>query len=123
MTATDAPATTAGLLRPRNILWLAAYLALIATVAVAMFQVRGATLRTLDTPEARAEWEAWRNSPPNKQTDQPVKRRPPASPEPPALVLMRDYFGVMLTAALVFSSLLFAALTIAFHGAFLREKR
>jgi hypothetical protein len=36
---------------------------------------------------------------------------------------MRDYFGVMLTAAVVFSSLLFAALAIAARGAFGRAKK
>jgi hypothetical protein len=119
MTRTDAAGPQPGFFRrPLNLLWLAAYLALIVAVVVAMLQLRRVTVRTLGTPQARAEWEAWRTSPPNQRSDLPVKRRPPASPEPPALVLMRDYFGVMLAAALVFSSLLFAALAIAFRGAF-----
>ena len=43
------------------------------------------------------------------------------SDEPPSLVLMRDYFGVMMMAAIVFSSLLFATLAIAARGALWRE--
>ena len=96
---------------------------MITAVAVVMVQVRQATLDTLATPEAQAEWDAWRNSRPNQpDAKQPVLRRPPKSPEPPALVLMRDYFGVMLTAAIVFSSLLFAALTFATLGVLGRSR-
>ena len=67
----------------------------------------------MGTPEARAEWNAWRESEPNQRTDLSVSRRPPKSPEPPSLVLMRDHFAVLMSAAIVFSSLLFAALAIA----------
>jgi hypothetical protein len=119
MTAPDATRPPAGLFRrKRNLLWLAAWLIVVAGVIVGMLQLRNVTLRTLGTPEARAEWQAWRDAPPNQRTDLPVRRRPPSSAEPPALVLMRDYFGVMMTAAVVFSSLLFAAITIAARGAF-----
>jgi len=37
----------------------------------------------------------------------PVERRMPKSDEPPALVLMRDHFAVMMVGALLFSSLLY----------------
>jgi hypothetical protein len=37
----------------------------------------------------------------------PVKRDVPKSEEPPALVLMRDFFGVMLAGALLFTSMLY----------------
>ena len=43
-----------------------------------------------------------------------VTRRTPESPEPPWLVLMRDDFAVCLTAAIVFSSLLFGAIVFFF---------
>jgi hypothetical protein len=123
MTATDPPGAAARFLRKRNLVWLAAYLGVIVAVVVAVVQLRRVTLRTMGTPEARAEWEAWRASPPNQRTDLPVRRRVPPSAEPPSLVLMRDYFGVMLAAAIVFSSLLFAAIAIAARGAFGRERK
>jgi hypothetical protein len=50
--------------------------------------------------------------------DGPVKRRPPTSDEPPALRLMRDYFGICLGATLVFGSLLFGMIWGAARGAF-----
>lgn len=85
-----------------------------------MLKARKVTLATMSTPEARAEWEAWRESEPNQRKDLPVSRRPPKSAEPPSLVLMRDHFTVLMSAAIVFSSLLFAALAIAARGV-LRE--
>jgi hypothetical protein len=48
----------------------------------------------------------------------PVKRRVPKSQEPPALRLMRDYFGVSLAATVVFGSLLFVMVMGAVRGAF-----
>ena len=47
-------------------------------------------------PESTAAWESWRE---DVRADQdrpaPVQRRVPKSVEPPALVLTRDYFGVI----------------------------
>lgn len=81
-----------------------------------MFYARQRTLIAMSTPEAQAEWDAWRESEVNKRDDLPVKRRPPKSVEPPALVLMRDHFPVLLGAAIVFGSLLYGALAFAVRG-------
>jgi hypothetical protein len=101
----------------------AIYVAFMAGVTVAMLNVREATLATMGTPEAQAEWTAWRESEPNQRKDLPVSRHPPKSAEPPSLVLMRDHFAVLLSAAIVFSSLLFAALAIAARGVFMRQAK
>jgi len=98
--------------------WLAAYVLTLGTIVVLMLGVRRATLRALSTPSAQAQWQAWRDSEPNRTETGGVKRRPPSSSEPPALVLLRDYFGVMMTAAVVFGSLLFGAIMVAAWGAF-----
>ena len=103
--------------RKRNLVWLAAYLAVVALIVWAVFEIRRTTMRDMATPEAQAEWQAWRDAPVNHDEGGPVKRRPPSSAEPPALVLLRDYFGVILTGAVLFSSLLFAALMLAARGA------
>lgn len=105
------------MLHRKLLVWLAVYAVLLAAIVAAMFAVRNRALASFDTPQARAEWDEWREAPPNQSDDLPVKRRPPSSQEPPALVLMRDYFNVMLAAAIVFGSLLFAALAIAARGA------
>lgn len=109
----DAP--QAGSPVSRRGLWiiLAGWVALLAFVIGGMFVVRERTLQTMSTPEAQAEWNAWRESEVNRRDDLPVKRRPPKSGEPPALVLMRDHFPVLLGAAVVFGSLLYGALAFA----------
>jgi hypothetical protein len=121
MTATDISAKS--IVRHGNLLWLATYLILVAGVVLGMLQVRRLTLSAMATPAAQAEWNNWREAPPNVRTDLPVKRRRPSSNEPPALVLMRDHFPVMMTAAVVFSSLLFAAIVLAARGALARDDR
>jgi hypothetical protein len=119
MTASDTTPKT--FFRRGNLLWLAAYVVVVTGVVLVMLQVRRVTLRSLNTPEAQAEWNAWRESPPNVRTDLPVRRHPPSSDEPPALILMRDYFPVMMAAAVVFGSLLFTAIMIAARGALWRD--
>ena len=103
-------------------LWLAAYAIMLAMVVGGMLQLRSVALETMDTPKAHAQWQEWRESAPNQQADLPVRRRPPTSDEPPTLVLLRDHFGVMLGGAVLFSSLLFAAITIAVRGALWRDQ-
>ena len=99
-------------------LWLAAYLAMLAAVVVTLLDVRRQSLATLDTPQARAQWDEWRKAAQREATGAgPVQRRVPKSSEPPALVLLRDYFGVCLAAAVTFSSLLFFVLMFTIRGA------
>lgn len=114
--------SSARIFRRGNLLWLAAYALVMAAVVAAMLELRRVALATLDMPKARAQWQAWREAPPNRRTDLPVKRHPPSSDEPPALVLMRDYFGVMMSAALVFGSLLFAMIMFSVRGVLWRDR-
>ncbi len=73
-----------------------------------VYQVRAGTMESLDTPEARASLGRMAASGSPASTDGPVQHKVPSSPEAPGLVLMRDHFGVMLAAAIVFGSALFA---------------
>ncbi|MGD9722268.1 MAG: hypothetical protein AB7O59_11500 [Pirellulales bacterium] len=98
--------------------WLAAYALMFAAVVWAMFAVRRSVLQEFGTPEAIAQWQAWREAEPNQSKSGPVARRVPSSNEPPTLVLLRDHFGVMLAAAVVFSSLLFGATMVMAYGVF-----
>ena len=104
--------------RAVNLAWLAAYLVMVGVIVVLVLRAREATFRELTTPEALAEWQAWRESAPNRTDAGGVRRQPPKSAEPPALVLMRDHFAVVMSSAVVFSSLLFATIMIAARGAF-----
>jgi hypothetical protein len=79
------------------------YVLLLAAIGVAMIWLRQTALS-----QSVADWQAWRN---DVQTQQgvagPVQRSVPKSEEPPALVLLRDHFGVMVAGAVLFSSLLY----------------
>jgi hypothetical protein len=101
-----------------NLFWFIAYGIAVTGVVMLVFYLRDTTLRDLDTPEARAEWTAWREAPPNSDTTGPVRRKPPTSTEPPALLLMRDHFAVVMSGSVIFSSLLFAAVMMAARGVF-----
>jgi len=105
-------------LQKAGLQWLIAYLLTMALVVWAVFHVRTRAMETLDTPQARAEWEEWREAAGKQSIAGPVHRRTPASDEPPTVVLLRDYFGMVLGAAIVFSSALFATTMIAVRGAY-----
>ena len=98
-------------------LWFAGYLAVMGLITLGMFGVRHWALSTFDTEESRADWDAWR-----EQSQQlaaqpgPVARRAAASPEPPTIVLMRDYFTTCLVALLVLSSVLLATFAFMIRG-------
>jgi hypothetical protein len=101
-----------------NLLWLVGYIVAIAGLVVFVLHLRDTILRDLDTPEAHAEWQAWREAPPNSDATGPVRRKPPSAAEPPALLLMRDHFTVVMSGSVLFSSLLFAAVMMAVRGVF-----
>jgi hypothetical protein len=84
-----------------------------------MVRVRAMAIEVYGTVEAQAEWNTWREDA-TKMAEQPsvVKRRAPKSAQPPALVLMRDYFAVCLGGALVLSTVLFGTFMMLVRGAF-----
>lgn len=87
------------------------YSAMIAVLVGGLFVVRRNVLRDLSTPQARNDWQQWRRDVEEQQREpQVVARRVPKSEEPPALVLMRDYFVTCLIGAVMFVSLLFWAI-------------
>jgi hypothetical protein len=107
-----------------NGLWFAAYLLTLAAVAAAMVHGRSVSLTAYGTPAAQTDWDVWRADT-KKMAEQPgiVKRREAKSVEPPALVLMRDYFAVCLAGALLLSSVLFATFMFFIRGALADGRR
>src|SRR4051795_10897141 len=88
--------------------WIAGYILLLAAVVGTMLWLRQSQLANQSSPTAISNWQVWREDVRVQQTNHgPVERRVPKSDEPPALVLMRDYFMVMIAGALLFSSLLY----------------
>jgi len=96
--------------------WLAAYLLTTGLIVWSVYLIRARTMQSLDTPEARAAWEEWRQAAAQSSSES-VQHAVPSSPEAPGLVLMRDHFGVMLAAAIVFGSVLFAIMMFFIRGA------
>lgn|GEM_PF-2299953 len=99
-------------------LCLVLYLATVVAIVASLLEVRRRTLTWYDTPQARAQWEAWRAAVRRQEANAaaPVKRRVPESREPPQLVLMRDHFAACLSLSLVLGSALFATLALAVRG-------
>lgn len=88
--------------------WIAGYAALVAAVVGSMFSARQSVLAGLATPESISDWQSWRSDVKQQQSQGgPAERRVPKSDEPPALVLMRDYFAVLLFGAILFTSMLY----------------
>jgi hypothetical protein len=83
--------------------WIVGYMFLVSAVVGAMFWARQSAMSS-----SISEWQTWREAE-RKQQSGPkvVERRVPKSDEPPALVLMRDFFAVLMVGALVFSSMLY----------------
>ena len=97
---------------------LGLYVVWMSLLVGGLFWGRHVTFRDYAGPEARAKWQQFRDEMKRVSEDGPVKRRPPASDEPPALRLMRDHFGVSLGATIVFGSLLYAMIWGALWGVF-----
>jgi hypothetical protein len=84
------------------------YVVLLGTVVGTMFWMRQSAVADLSSPKSISDWQAWREDVREQQTNRgPVERRVPKSDEPPELVLMRDYFTVLMLGAILFSSMLY----------------
>ena len=95
-------------LSPFLLVLIAGYVLLLVAIVWSLMAARKWALAELATPESIRQWEAWRED--VRQQDEqpgPVRRRVPKSAEPPALVLMRDYFAVSLVGAVLFMTLLY----------------
>jgi hypothetical protein len=94
---------TANHIPPRVILSiLAGYIVLTAIIVGVMFLLRDSVVANLSTSEAKANWQGWRTK--AAQDDgmrSPIQRSVPRSAEPPALVLMRDYFTAVIVGLLL----------------------
>ena len=105
-------------MKPSLLVWLLAYLAMLALVLGGLWYGRSQALAVYGSNQAQTDWDAWRGDA-TKMAEQtgPVKRRAPKSAEPPALVLMRDHFLVCAALSLVLSSVLFATFMFFTRGA------
>ena len=78
---------------------------------------RARLLGIYGTSDAQVEWDAWREDAKRMAKSGPVARRAPKSQQPPALILMRDYFVICLVGSLLLASVLFGTFMILLRGA------
>jgi hypothetical protein len=101
-----------------DLIWLALYIALLAAVVAGLFEGRRRAMAAYGTDEAQVQWDTWREDAKSQAEGKgPVARRVPKSAEPPALVLMRDYFAVCMVIAVALSSVLSGTLVFFIRGA------
>jgi hypothetical protein len=91
---------------------LVGYLLFVAGIVYGMSVIRQGVIADLGTPQAQADWNAWRTEAAQQDgTKGPVQRSVPKSPEPPMLVLMRDYFPACVLGLLLPLSALYIVTT------------
>ena len=110
----------------RRFWWVVAggYLLVMAALAASLASARRHVIETLDTPEARAQWEKFLKAERERaeQQDAPVRRRVSTSDEPPHLVLLRDHFAAILGSLALLLTCLYGFLALMLQGV-LRGKR
>ncbi len=99
-------------------LWLAAYFAVLAGIAIYTVHVRNAILADAAEAEKDKEsWQEWQKEAAKQDgTTGPVQRRPIKADEPPMLTMMRDNFGAILGASIVFPAIILGFLLVISHG-------
>ena len=101
-----------------NLFFIVLYVALMSAGYGGLRYARGWSLRQLTTPQAREDWDQWRDEAQRQHEGQgPVTRHPVRSVAPPMLVLLNDYFGVCVTAMITIGSVLFFSFAWMLQGA------
>jgi hypothetical protein len=99
------------------------YLVLMVVVIGSLRYGRQWSIRTLDTVQARSQWQAYRQGIARQEkAGAPVQRQTPRSTEPPALVLLRDHFGSCLALSLLLVTSGYAAFSFFLVGVLRREE-
>jgi hypothetical protein len=105
-------------LRLSDLIYLIILLVALTATGWGMVRARAWAFQTYSGSESQIEWDDWREDV-KKQADNPTftKRRMPKSDQPPALVLLRDYFPICLTIALALTGVLTATFLFFVRGA------
>ncbi len=99
----------------RRVAWGLGYVAMLAALVFGIFAARRTALDPSSQAANTRHWREFRQALREQAKSGPVARRSLEKeiPEPPTLVLLRDHFGVCLTAGVVFLSLLYGMLIVA----------
>jgi hypothetical protein len=95
--------------------WLVTYVVILCGIAFFTIHLRDTILT--DNAETANSWEQWRQAEIQREGEPgPIQRAPPKSHEPPMVVLMRDNFGVILGASIIFPGIIIGFLIIVVRG-------
>ncbi len=112
--ADSAPTTSRRML----LLGAAGYVVFMSVLLGLLFSARHQVLQGTDAETATRQWQKWVDDVERQtETTGPVERTRPETAEPPALILMRDLFGVCLTATLLFGTILYGSFWWLLRGA------
>jgi hypothetical protein len=105
-----------------NVAWAISYVLWIGMLTYFLHTARPRLIESFGTATAQQDWDAFVQEARKQAAGEgPVARRVPRSAEPPALVLMRDYYATCLVATLLFGSLLFGVLMMLVRGVFTKS--
>lgn len=108
-----------------NIAWLAVYLLVTMATVWGLTAARRSVVQALDNPAAQQQWQQWKAE--TERRSQlpagPAARRAVTSNEPPSLLLMRDYFGVIVFVIWLVETALFLFLMVTLRGSRARRDR
>lgn len=93
--------------------WIAIvlYVIVMAGIVFGMNRAKRWAADNFSPAAAQQEWDSFRDDVAQSNETSPVRRRVPKSNEPPALVLLRDYYGVCLAISLVLTTAVYATMT------------
>jgi hypothetical protein len=101
--------------RSRRLWWLV-FLFLEIIVVAGVFQARQWARSEYGTQDARGQWQHWRDDVARQPGNSPVSRTVPRSQEPPALVLLGDYFWISMLISVVLSAALYGTFVFIILG-------
>ena len=99
--------------------WLIGYVVMVTVIVVGFYQFRSWSQTVYANEQGQIEWQKWRSDVEAQPAEAPVKRRVPKSQQPPATVLLTDYFATCLVIAIVLSTALYFAFMFVTRGAIL----
>lgn len=92
------------------------YLVIMAAVVLGLRAAREWSQKTYAMPTTQSSWQEFREDVAKGSKQSPVQREVPQSIEPPALVLLRDYYWECTVISLVLTTALYGAMTFMVLG-------
>ena len=99
-----------------NLSWLVGYGIVVCGVVFLLNNYRSRAIADYGTPEARQNWQEWRDAAEAAGKQGSVGRSKPESAEPPSLVLMRDHFPAIVGISTLLTTCLYLWFMVCVRG-------